>query len=257
MLSHYLLSFSPVYPYLEEFVPYPLNPNLKHYSLHSQLCKDTLCLFSRGAHPPSVATEYHPVIKESKILLLTLLTLHYLPSGFACPCVNPVFFSGRVDESSTCRCQSTVGTCGLLRFNLACVLICARRRMCTRSPDVSPLAVNNILDSCYQSWEAGGSLHCQQGEVTNYFYVLAFFLRMRVVSLPVFRVSDFSFSAIGIPSSCCATLAAYLFLEELERNRSPPLKRQSNNFQVVSQQFYLNFAFVAEFQAVFWLKMET
>lgn len=101
--------------------------------------------------------------------------------------------------------------------------------MCTRSPDVSPLAVSNILDSCYQSWEADGSLHCQQGEVTNYFYVLAFFLRMRVVTLSVFQVSDFSFFAIGIPSSC-ATLASYLFLEELKRKRSPLLKRQNGNF---------------------------
>lgn len=229
-MSHYLLSFSPVYPYLEEFFADPLNLNLKHYSLHLQLCKNTLCcLFSRRAHPPSVATEYHPVMKESKSLLLTLLAIFTLR---LCLSLRELcwffFFLGRVDESNTCHCSSTVVTCGLLWFNLACAFVCAWGRMCTRSPDVSPLAVNNILDGCYQSWEADGSLHCQQGGVTNYFYDSAF-LRMRVVSLPVLQVSVFSFPAIVIPSSC-ATLAAYLFLEELEMNRSPPLKRQSSNF---------------------------
>lgn len=74
-------------------------------------------------------------------------------------------------------------------------------------------AVNNVLGSNNQSWETDGSLHCQQGEVTNYFYVLVFLLRMRVVNLPVLQVCAFSSSAIGIASSCAAR-PAYLVLEE-------------------------------------------
>lgn len=86
------------------------------------------------------------------------------------------------------------------------------------------------MDCCYQGWEADGSLHCQQREVTNNFYGLAL-LRMRVARLrrPVFQVSGFSFSAIGIPPSC-ATLGAHLFLEELKMNRNPPLKRKNSHF---------------------------
>lgn len=167
-------------------------------------------------------------MKERKSLLLTLLAWPYLPSGFICPCVNPVFFPW---ESWWKQHLPLLEHCSHLwcaRFSLGWAFMCAWRRMCTRSPDGSPLAVNKILDGCYQGWEADESLHCQQGEVTNYFYGLAF-LRMRGVSFPVFQVSDFSFSAIGIPSSC-ATLSAYLFLEELKRNRTPPLKSKNSNF---------------------------
>jgi len=59
----------------------------------------------------------------------------------------------------------------------------------------------NILGSNIRGWETAGSLHCQQGEVTNYLYLLVFLLRMKVVTLPLSQVCTFSSSATGTSSS--------------------------------------------------------
>ena len=131
------------------------------------------------------------MVKESKASLLTLLAWPSLPSGCACPYLYPEFFPGRADESNPCHCQSTVVACDLLRLTLAEAFVFAWRRTCTRSPDVPLQAVSNILDSNNQSWETDGSLHCRQGEVTNYIYVLFFLLRMRVAISQYFRFVPF------------------------------------------------------------------
>lgn len=67
VLLPFKLPLSPVYTYLEEFAPSPLNPNLKHSPLHMQSCKATLPPLLLGK---SILTqqfpEYHPTVKESK-----------------------------------------------------------------------------------------------------------------------------------------------------------------------------------------------
>lgn len=82
-----------------------LHPHFKHSSLYLQECKDVFphLLLGESILTEQI-TEFHPRVKESKALLLTLLSQPYSPSGSVGPYLNLMFdlfsFPERVDENN-------------------------------------------------------------------------------------------------------------------------------------------------------------